>query len=606
MKFYNFAKILVILEQSSSRNEMTEILAGFLQALDTEEVRPVMYMLTGRIAPKFIPLEFNFSTKLLLRGLEKASDIGIGEIENLMAEKGDVGLVAEELALKQKRKVDELEIKVLFEKLTRLASLEGSGSQSAKIGQFAEIYALLDPVSIKYVSRMIVGKLRLGLNDKTILDSLSWAAFGDKSYRKQLDYSYGVRADIGDIGELVLEKRLEELEALAIEPGTPVSSKLVERDKSVEAVFERIPKSIIQPKYDGLRLQIHYSKSGFEDEMQLVAEASTIQFNLGQIDSAKDSKVRIFSRNMEPLTDMFPDVVAEIEGKADRLPEAFVLDAEAIGYDPDTGKYTPFQETIKRKRKYGVKEKSESVPVKVHVFDILYTDKEDISQKAFSDRLEQLEKLSNGPFGNSNILEASESLKIDSLEEMEKVFVDYLGEGLEGVIVKDPESKYLPGTRNFDWIKLKANINSKLVDTIDAVVLGYYYGTGARAKHGIGAFLVGVYNEELDRFESIAKVGSGIKDDEWEQIVKDLEEVEANKLSENVEIKKELMPDVLVEPKIVVVVEADEITKSKLHTAGQDKKGVGYSLRFPRLKEWNRQDKDPEQISNVSEIASLA
>ncbi|MBN1332088.1 ATP-dependent DNA ligase [Candidatus Dojkabacteria bacterium] len=611
MKFKQFATILESLEKSSSRNEMTEILAGFLQKLEPDEIKPVMYMLTGRIAPRFIPLEFNFSTKLLLRAIEKASGKGILEIETLMAKKGDIGLVASEIKSQMPQKQEELSIGEVFQLLFELASLEGVGSQTAKIEVFERLFKGADPLSIKYVARMIVGKLRLGLNDKTILDSLSWAGFSDKSYRGQLDYAYGVRADIGDIAELVLQRKFKKLERIMVEPGTPVASKLVEREKSVEAVFERIPESIVQPKYDGLRLQIHYSRAGFDDIHQVHQNQAigqkppSLQFDLGKTESRKRDIVRIFSRNMEPLTDMFPDVVAEVEKKEDELPGSFVLDAEAIGTDPETGKYIPFQETIQRKRKYGIKEKSQSVPVKVYVFDILYLGKEDISQKPLLSRLDALKDLIKKNFSSSRILKLSESNELKDLKTLQKYFAKYLEDGLEGLIAKNPQSKYLPGTRNYDWIKLKANIDSKLIDTIDAVVLGYYHGRGARAKHGVGAFLVGVYNEKTEKFETIAKVGSGIKDEDWEGIMERIKGLEIEKIPENAEVKKELMPDVILRPEIVVVVEADEISKSKLHTAGQDKDGVGYSLRFPRLKEWDRADKDPEDVTKVSEVEKL-
>lgn len=614
MKFGEFVTILNNLEESTSRNEMMEALAGFLEELDKEEVRSVMYMLTGRIAPKFIPLEFNFSSKLLLKALKETLPAKVFEVDKLMNEKGDVGLVAEEVR-KEQGDAGDVEILEVYDELVKIAKYEGTGSQQMKAEAYTSLFSKLDSLGNRYLARMIVGKLRLGLSDKTILDALSWVAKGDKSYRDQLDYAYGVRADIGEIAELVLGGDFSELESLKIEPGVPVASKLVEREKSVEAVFERIPKALVQPKYDGLRMQIHYSRGGFES-INMIAGTQDLEFSQGMKmfdlvsnESAKVQTVRIFSRNMEPLTDMFPDVVEEIkklnEGSQNFvIPSSFVLDAEAIGIDPKTGEYIPFQETIKRKRKYGIKEKSEGMPVKVHIFDVLYLDR-DISQEKLVDRLETLSDLSNKYFRNSEIFEMSESVKVKSSEEVEELFLRYLDVGLEGAIVKDLESRYLPGTRNYDWIKLKANIDTSMIDTVDCVVLGYYYGRGVRAKYGIGALLVGVMNKEKDRFESIAKVGSGIKDDEWEQIVKDLKEIETGEVPDEVVIKKELVPDVLVEPKIVVVVDADEITKSKLHTAGAGKDGVGYSLRFPRLREWNRLDKSAEDVTSVGEIVKL-
>jgi len=180
---------------------------------------------------------------------------------------------------------------------------------------------------------------------------------------------------------------------------------------------------------------------------------------------------------------------------------------------------------------------------------------------------------------------------------------------LEGIIAKDPNSYYQPGKRGYDWIKLKANTFSDLKDTVDGVIMGYYFGRGQRAKFGIGGFLVGVYNKETDTYQTIAKVGSGVKELEWEVFKDQLTTYQVNKLPLNYLINKDLWPDVLVEPKIVIEIDADEITLSKNHTAvvkdsQLDKSGLGYSLRFPRLKTWGR-DKLPEDTTTPLELQTL-
>ena len=171
------------------------------------------------------------------------------------------------------------------------------------------------------------------------------------------------------------------------------------------------------------------------------------------------------------------------------------------------------------------------------------------------------------------------------------------------MIAKDLGTLYEPGTRNYDWIKLKVKAQKELADTVDAVILGYYSGRGVRAKFGIGALLIGCYDNKNDKYLSLAKLGTGIKDSDWPVFKKALDEISVDTLSENVEIDKQVMPDVLVRPEIVVVVEADEVTVSKVHGyVGKD----GLSLRFPRLKQFAREDKDPDQITTVEELEQLA
>ena len=142
------------------------------------------------------------------------------------------------------------------------------------------------------------------------------------------------------------------------------------------------------------------------------------------------------------------------------------------------------------------------------------------------------------------------------------------------------------------------------------MVLGYYYGEGTRAKFGIGAILTGIYDSENDRFVSLAKIGTGFKDEDWAHIKATLEPLKIEKLPENMIIEKTLMPDVLVTPKIVVVIEADSISRSKIHGVSTKAKKAdtkpieGLSLRFPRIKVFGR-DKSPQDATTVAEMQRM-
>ncbi len=205
-----------------------------------------------------------------------------------------------------------------------------------------------------------------------------------------------------------------------------------------------------------------------------------------------------------------------------------------------------------------------------------------------------------------------ETVNVTTAKDLEDYFQEQIGKGLEGIIAKKLGTAYEPGTRNYDWIKLKANTQARMVDTVDAVVLGYYNGRGVRAKFGVGALLVGVYNQDDGKFYSIAKVGTGMTDAEWETIKRDLTPLELPGQPAESVVEKMLHPDVWVEPKIVMEIDADQITRSPSHTAAWDKpasfetdtKGKGLSLRFPRMKVWNR-DKDADQATSVQELLRM-
>ena len=136
-----------------------------------------------------------------------------------------------------------------------------------------------------------------------------------------------------------------------------------------------------------------------------------------------------------------------------------------------------------------------------------------------------------------------------------------------------------------------------LEDTVDCVVLGYFYGKGVRAQFGIGGFLVGVYDEKAQKFKTITKIGTGLKEDDWIYLKKEADKLKTKEKPKNVEVNKILEPDVWIQPKIVVEVGADEISKSPTHTAG-------YALRFPRLIKF-RTDKKPTDSTSIEEIKTL-
>ena len=171
-------------------------------------------------------------------------------------------------------------------------------------------------------------------------------------------------------------------------------------------------------------------------------------------------------------------------------------------------------------------------------------------------------------------------------------------------MVKKPDAIYQPGKRNFNWIKFKRQEEGRLEDTIDCVILGYYAGAGKRAAFGIGSFLVGIYNKKEDCFETIAKIGTGLKDEGWKELKKKCDEIKVSAKPKNIVCAKELYPDVWVHPEIVCLIRADEITLSPLHTAGKTKEHLGYALRFPRFMGY-RSDKGPEESTTIKEIKRL-
>lgn len=584
MNFSEFAVFLAKLEEITSRNTATEELAKFLNMLSEDEVKPTMYLLQGRVAPRFEPIEFGMSDKSVIKALALGFQHEDTELTKTFKQLGDVGSLAQQLTSKE-GKNEEVTIQHVFSVLHTITQINGTGSQEKKSIELSTLLLQADPMSARYICRIVVGKLRLGFSDKTTLDALSFARSGSKSLRKAIEIAYGARADLGEVAKIVMstpEAKLSDvLSSLTVTPGTPVAAKLVERESSVANSFERHPHSIVQPKLDGLRAQIHLNDNGETD---------------------------IFSRNMESLTEMFPDICAAVKELG---VSSIILDSEAIGYDEKTEKYSPFQTTITRRRKYGVEDQTTAVPIRAMTFDVLYLNGKDLTREPLHERIKLLQDLLKND--DNKVIKQLETLEIDNEERLAEYFAEQVQtKKLEGIIIKDPNSTYDPGTRNFDWIKLKANSQSSLVDTVDVVVLGYHRGEGARATFGIGTILMGVYNPETDKYYSVSKVGSGLKDEDWPKVRAQLDSLSVEKMPDNVVVSKEQTPDVWVRPEIVVEITADEITRSPSHTAAVDMSAKvpgddatkGLSLRFPRITKWGR-DKRADQATTVTELIRL-
>lgn len=611
MKFSIFARYLQKLESTSSRNQMTEILALVLKEAQGDEVDKTCYLSLGRLAPKFAGIEFNLADKMMGQVLARAYKVEISKVRKLYKESGDLGDTAEHLAnikgqrskVKSKSQISKPAVLEVYDHLMEIAQESGEGSVERKIGKMAKLLVDLDSLSAKYVTRIPLGRLRLGFSDVTILDALSWMVAGDKSKREAIEDAYNVRTDVGQIAKklkikneklkttiknpkLRIKKLIDDLKLVKPKMGTPIMPALCQRLPTAEEMVKKLGTMAVEPKFDGTRLQVHFSRKKKWQEK----EKSQLAFSF-----QPQGFVRTFTRDLDSTTHMFPDLVRAVF-KEVRAQEA-ILDCEAIGFDRKTGKFLPFQETIKRKRKHGVSKKAKEIPLKFFCFDILYKDGQDLLKIPFSQRRKILEKALSE---NNQTLVLTPQVITDNSKDLRKYHDEQIKKGLEGVVVKKWEAPYNPGRRGFTWVKFKQEKGKKgggLADTLDCVVMGFYRGRGKRAKFGIGAFLVGVKKE--GRFLTISKIGTGLSDEQWRELKLKIDnlKLKVKDKPKEYQVDKNLFPDGWCRPEIVVEIEADNITKSPIHTAG-------YALRFPRLVRL-RDDKSLEQATTLRETKKL-
>jgi DNA ligase 1 len=580
MKFIEVAQSFNEIEPIAARLEITRLLAVLFKKASPHEAEIIASLSLGQLHPPHIGTQFNIAEKNLLKAVAEFLHIPEETIKKEMKQVGDIGLVLSNHTWQHDA---DLSVEAVYQALCTLEEISGTGSQEEKTNVLINLLQHLDPLSAKFVARMIIGKLRLGFSDMTIIDALSWMERGDKSLRTQLEDAYNVCADIGLIAQTVKKGGANAIAHMNIKLGIPIIPAAAERLPTAQAIFEKLGPCIAEPKLDGFRLQIHFNLS---------AEA------LAKEDKS-DGAIHFFSRNLQDMSAMFPDLTKEI---LKLNVENIICEGEAIGYDPDTGNFLPFQETVKRKRKHGVEEAAEEFPLQLFLFDVLYLNNKSYLDVPYNQRHDTLTKIVSNI--SSQHLFVIEHKQIHSAQELENYFYSEIAHGLEGLVVKRPDAIYQPGKRNFNWIKLKRQEEGHLEDTIDCVVLGYYAGKGKRSHFGIGAFLVGVYNKTADMFQTVAKIGTGMTDDEWRDVKKKCDALAVADKPKNIECAKELTPDVWVTPQIVCRVRADEITLSPLHTAGKTEKQLGYALRFPRFMDY-RTDKSAEEASTDYEIKRL-
>lgn len=596
MLFSDFAEYLEKIEGISSRLEMTRVLAELFQKLETSEIPQACYLLQGQLLPNFESLEFQIAVKTVIKALARCMRASaVPDSQSLFSEPnwevqeaaiavrykalGDLGTVAKEtLAAAGTVPPQPLELTNVYQQLWALAKDGGGGSQLRKLETLAHLLGTLDPLSAKFVIRIVLSRLRLGFSTMTMLDALSWAMTGSKSETSALEDAYQRRADIGFLAQTYLRHhesadRLAALEAIRVQVGVPVVPALCQRLNSSPEIIEKMKVVIAEPKFDGLRVQIHINKQT-------------------SISAATTTHIKTFTRNLEDSSQMFP----ELQTIIDQLDcQSCILDAEAIGYHPETGKLLNFQTTITRKRKHDIAATAEGVPLRFYVFDILDLNGESLIQKKLHERKELLRKL----FSDNEVLYFAPFIETSDPKELHSFHTLQLANGLEGAVMKQRDSIYQSGRKGWSWVKIKEEegTRGKLKDTLDCVVMGYYAGRGKRTAFGLGAFLVGVLAEDQS-LKTIAKIGTGLSDEQFRELKERCMPLVIPDQPAEYAVEKGLLPDVWVKPELVVEIAADEITKSPVHTAG-------VALRFPRLVKF-RDDKTWEQATTQSELSAIA
>jgi DNA ligase-1 len=564
MLFKELASYLDRLEKTASRLEITRILSELFMTSSASEIDKVVYLSLGILAPNYEGVLLNLAEKMMIRTLAVAYKKTPSDVLGLFKKLGDIGSVAQKLA-QDRVHITKYTVTDVYEKLLEIAEDSGEGSQDRKINKTAELLKNLDPLSVRFVARVPVGRLRLGFSEKTVIDAL---AKSDKKIEAEIEAAYNIRPDIGYIAKLVKEGNLK---AAKPEVGVPVVPMLCARLNSTTEMIKKMGEVSVEPKFDGLRIFIHFKRSRQSD--------------------GGTSFIKIFTRNMNSIDiNTFPELLKV--GKYIKADEV-ILDSEAIGVDPKREMFLDFQKTIQRRRKHNITKNATEIPLQFQVFDILLVNGRSMIAEPYIKRREELEKVIVG----GSLLRVDENTITKDPEIIKKMHKKYLKMGLEGVVVKKANGFYVSGRTGWNWVKMKEveGKNGRLSDTVDCVVMGYTTGKGKRVGFGMGQFLAGIVDG--DKFKTVTKVGTGLTDDQFRELKKRLSKLQVEEKPKEYDVNKDLYPDFWVEPSVVVELAADEITKSPKHTAG-------LALRFPRLVDF-RDDRMADQATSLKELHNL-
>jgi len=574
MEFSIIAEIFEKMEKTSKRTELTEILVELLQKTPKKIIPIIVYLLQGVIRPNFEGVELGIAEKLAIRAISKSSGLPIKKIEDGYRDDGDLGITASNI-LKLKTQTtftaEKITIERVYETLFKIAKLEGKGSQDLKMKYISSLLNDATPLEAKFVLKILLSTLRLGIAENTVMDALAIAFTGKKENKEQIENAYNVSSDLGKVSLIVATNGIDEIKKFKISLFSPIRPMLADRVQSEKDVIKKMPEQFVaEYKLDGERVQIH----------------------------KQSDKIVLFSRRLENITQYYPDIVDRI-GKTLNVNEG-VFEAEIVPINENTGEFLPFQELMHRRRKHKLDKAVSQYPITVNFFDVLYYDKKDCLNLEYSERRKILEQIVH----EDNFSKLVPMLFVKNENEIEDFLENSINAGCEGLMLKAPSAPYRAGMRGSNWLKLKREYRNELGDSLDLIVIGAYFGRGRRT--GLyGTLLLATYNPENDNLPSICKVGTGFTDESLDQLYQIL----SNKvtLKKNPRIVSEMEADIWFEPELVLEIVASEITLSPIHKTGLDliRKSSGFALRFPKFTGKIRYEKAAEDASTGEEVFAL-
>jgi len=547
-KFIDFCNLCEKLAKITERIPKIRLIAKFLRELDEEEITPAARMLIGKVLPDWSELTLGLSWTSIIKVVKKLTGAKSRDLLEAFSKTGDPGDMARILFEKYRRRQatlieitqEQLSILDVYKELLKIAQIRGEGSTLKKEIILTGLLNKLSPLEIKYVIKIILGEMRIGVQEGTVEMAIAEAARVPLELIRRANMFL---ADIGETAKLALTRGERGLKEVKVQLFRPYKPMLADQVSSVSEALAEHGVSAFEFKLDGARVQIH----------------------------KKENQVKIFSRRLTDVTESLPDVVEEVITKVKAT--EVILEGEVIAVNEE-GKPLPFQYLVRRFRRVrDVQRLVKEIPVKLYVFDVLYLNGKELFDEPYEKRWEYLEKICPKEMLVPRIITKNP-------EEAENFLKEAKMNGHEGLMAKRLTSPYIPGRREKHWLKIKPYY------TLDLVIVAADWGYGRR-KNWLSDYYLAARDEETGRYLIVGKTFKGLTDAELADMTKKLLALKI----------KEVGRTVYVQPKIVVEVAFDEIQKSP-------KWESGYALRFARILRirWDKSPEEADTISKIREL----
>ncbi|HEU4667273.1 MAG TPA: ATP-dependent DNA ligase [Arthrobacter sp.] len=422
--------------------------------------------------------------------------------------------------------------------LDRLLATAGSGSAAGRAATLRTLTAAATEREQAFIAGVLLGELRTGALEGVLADAVARAADRPVEAVRRAAMLSG---DLGGTAVLAITGTPAQLDAVGLVVGRPVQPMLASTASSTSAALEATGEASVEYKLDGARIQVH--RTGDD--------------------------VRIYTRTLAEVTHRLPEVVEVIRGLEVR---DVILDGETLALDEDGGP-RPFQETMSR---FGADAARETL-LHPWFFDVLHLDGRDLLDEPLSTRIGVLESIAPG-------LRIPGEITADAAV-AERVSLDALAAGHEGVVVKAVGSPYAAGRRGSNWIKVKP------VLTYDLVVLACEWGSGRRtgllSNLHLGALDPTGEFGEPGGYVMVGKTFKGLTDELLRWQTGRFQELEVRRTAGTV----------WVQPVTVVEIAIDGVQQSSRYPGG-------IALRFARVKRY-RDDKAAAEADTIQTLRAL-